>query len=99
MNGISDHVHVYVEEARVQASKPLEVIEGPLMDGMNIVGDHFGSGKMSLPQVIKSTRVMKKTAAYLLPFMDKEKKDKMISECLDPNDFYGNGLSYHRRER
>ena len=99
MNGISEHVHVDVEEARVQASKPFEVIEGPLMDRMNIVGDHFGSGKMFLPQVINSTRVMKKTVSYLLPFIDKEKKDKMISECLDPNDFDVTGFSTHGRER
>lgn len=54
---------------------------------MNIVGDLFGSGKIFLPQVIKSARVIKKAVVYLLPFMDKEKKDKMISEGLDPNDF------------
>ena len=63
------------------------------MDKMNIVGDLFGSGKMFLPQVIKSARVMKKAVAYLLPFMDKEKKDKMIAEGLDPNDFDENDES------
>ena len=99
MNGIYEHVHVDVEEARVQASKPLEVIEGTLMDKMNIVGDLFGSGKMFLPQVIKYARVTKKAVAYLLPFMDKENKDKMISECLDPNDFDVTGFSTHGRER
>ena len=63
-----------VEEARQKHAKPLDVIEGPLMAGMNIVGDLFGSGKMFLPQVVKSARVMKKAVAYLLPFMEAEKQ-------------------------
>src|SRR5690606_21096945 len=63
-----------VEEARQQYAKPIEVIEGPLMDGMNVVGDLFGSGKMFLPQVVKSARVMKKAVAYLLPFIEAEKE-------------------------
>ena len=61
------------EEARQQAARPLDVIEGPLMAGMNVVGDLFGSGKMFLPQVVKSARVMKKAVAYLMPFMEAEK--------------------------
>ena len=85
VNGISEYIDGDVEEARHLCSKPLEVIEGPLMDGMNIVGDLFGSGKMFLPQVIKSARVMKKAVAYLLPFMDKEKRDNLIAQGLDPD--------------
>ena len=86
INGISEFVDEDVELARQECSKPLEVIEGPLMDGMNIVGDLFGSGKMFLPQVIKSARVMKKAVAYLLPFMDAEKRQAMIERGLDPDD-------------
>jgi 5-methyltetrahydrofolate--homocysteine methyltransferase len=86
VNGISEFVVNDVEEARQQCSKPLDVIEGPLMDGMNVVGDLFGSGKMFLPQVIKSARVMKKAVAYLLPFMDEEKKQNLIAQGLDPDD-------------
>jgi 5-methyltetrahydrofolate--homocysteine methyltransferase len=62
-----------VEEARTSAKRPLDVIEGPLMSGMNIVGDLFGSGKMFLPQVVKSARVMKQAVAYLMPFMEQDK--------------------------
>jgi len=87
VNGISEFVIPDVEEARNMCSKPLEVIEGPLMDGMNVVGDLFGAGKMFLPQVIKSARVMKKAVAYLLPFMEEEKKQKMIEDGLNPDDF------------
>ena len=76
-----------VEEARQKAEKPLHIIEGPLMDGMNIIGDLFGAGKMFLPQVIKSARVMKKAVAYLIPFMEQEKRDKMIAEGKNPDDF------------
>jgi len=86
VNGISEFVNKDVEEARHKVSKPLEVIEGPLMDGMNVVGDLFGAGKMFLPQVIKSARVMKKAVAYLLPFMDEEKRQKMIEEGKNPDD-------------
>jgi len=74
VKGIADYVEEDTEEARQKFERPLHVIEGPLMDGMNIVGDLFGSGKMFLPQVVKSARVMKKAVAYLLPFMDEEKK-------------------------
>lgn len=72
VKGVIDHIDADVEEARQQYEKPLHIIEGPLMDGMNVVGDLFGEGKMFLPQVVKSARVMKKAVAYLLPFMDVE---------------------------
>merc|ERR1712176_1240040 len=85
INGISQYIDKDVEEARQQAEKPLHIIEGPLMDGMNIIGDLFGAGKMFLPQVIKSARVMKKAVAYLIPFMEQEKRDKMIAEGKDPD--------------
>lgn len=74
VNGITEFVDADVEQARLQADKPLDVIEGPLMDGMNVVGDLFGAGKMFLPQVVKSARVMKKAVAYLLPFIEAEKQ-------------------------
>lgn len=73
VHGIDAYAEVDTEEARQQSSRPLDVIEGPLMDGMNIVGDLFGAGKMFLPQVVKSARVMKKAVAYLLPFIEAEK--------------------------
>ncbi len=73
VHGIDAFVDGDTEEARQQASRPLDVIEGPLMDGMNVVGDLFGAGKMFLPQVVKSARVMKKAVAYLLPFIEEEK--------------------------
>lgn len=72
VKGILDYVEVDVEEARQQVERSLKVIEGPLMDGMNVVGDLFGAGKMFLPQVVKSARVMKKAVAYLLPFVEAE---------------------------
>ncbi len=75
VNGITDYIEQDTEEARLKYPKPLHVIEGPLMDGMNVVGDLFGSGKMFLPQVVKSARVMKKSVAYLLPFIEQEKVD------------------------
>jgi 5-methyltetrahydrofolate--homocysteine methyltransferase len=74
VKGLVDHIDQDVEEARLKYVRPLLVIEGPLMAGMNIVGDLFGSGKMFLPQVVKSARVMKKAVAHLLPFMEAEKK-------------------------
>ncbi|MBZ0124198.1 MAG: dihydropteroate synthase, partial [Roseovarius sp.] len=73
--GITDYIEEDVEEARARAARPLHVIEGPLMDGMNVVGDLFGAGKMFLPQVVKSARVMKQAVAYLMPFMEKEKAE------------------------
>jgi 5-methyltetrahydrofolate--homocysteine methyltransferase len=73
VHGITDFIETDVEEARMRAKRPLDVIEGPLMSGMNIVGDLFGSGKMFLPQVVKSARVMKQAVAHLMPFMEQEK--------------------------
>jgi len=73
VHGVTDWIETDTEEARVQVERPLHVIEGPLMDGMNVVGDLFGSGKMFLPQVVKSARVMKQAVAYLEPFMEAEK--------------------------
>lgn len=73
VKGIVDYITEDIEEARQKFDRPIQVIEGPLMDGMNVVGDLFGSGKMFLPQVVKSARVMKKGVAYLLPFIEAEK--------------------------
>ncbi|MGB5539593.1 MAG: methionine synthase [Gammaproteobacteria bacterium] len=75
VKGITDFIEQDTEEARLKAGRPLDVIEGPLMDGMNVVGDLFGAGKMFLPQVVKSARVMKKAVAYLMPYMEAEKGD------------------------
>jgi len=74
VKGITDFIEQDIEECRKQYDKTLSVIEGPLMDGMNVVGDLFGAGKMFLPQVVKSARVMKKAVAYLLPYLEAEKK-------------------------
>jgi 5-methyltetrahydrofolate--homocysteine methyltransferase len=74
VKGIIDHVDADTEEARQKYGRPLEVIEGPLMAGMNVVGDLFGAGKMFLPQVVKSARVMKKAVAYLTPYLEEEKR-------------------------
>jgi 5-methyltetrahydrofolate--homocysteine methyltransferase len=79
VHGITDFIEADTEEARVAAKRPLDVIEGPLMDGMNVVGDLFGSGKMFLPQVVKSARVMKQAVAYLMPFMEKEKAERQAA--------------------
>ncbi|MES1220003.1 MAG: methionine synthase, partial [Bacteroidota bacterium] len=76
VNGITDYIDIDTEEARQKYSKPLEVIEGPLMDGMNVVGDLFGAGKMFLPQVVKSARVMKKSVAILTPYIEAEKEER-----------------------
>jgi 5-methyltetrahydrofolate--homocysteine methyltransferase len=73
VHGITDFIETDVEEARRNAPRPLAVIEGPLMDGMNVVGDLFGSGRMFLPQVVKSARVMKQAVAYLMPYMEQDK--------------------------
>ncbi len=80
VKGIDQYIVEDVEEARQKASKPLEVIEGNLMTGMNVVGDLFGSGKMFLPQVVKSARVMKKAVAYLEPYIEEEKLKNPVSE-------------------
>ncbi|MDP3802493.1 methionine synthase [Brevundimonas sp.] len=76
VNGITDYIDADTEEARLSFDRPLHVIEGPLMDGMNVVGDLFGSGKMFLPQVVKSARVMKQAVAWLEPYMEAEKAGK-----------------------
>ena len=75
VKGITNYIIEDTEACRQRAARPIEVIEGPLMDGMNVVGDLFGEGKMFLPQVVKSARVMKKAVAYLMPFMEKEKEE------------------------
>jgi 5-methyltetrahydrofolate--homocysteine methyltransferase len=80
VKGIDAHIIDDTEEARLQFVRPIEVIEGPLMDGMNVVGDLFGSGKMFLPQVVKSARVMKRAVAYLFPFIEKEKEEKGVTQ-------------------
>ena len=79
VNGITDYVDIDTEEARQKYARPLDVIEGPLMDGMNIVGDLFGSGKMFLPQVVKSARVMKKSVAILTPYIEAEKEERRLA--------------------
>ena len=73
VKGIDTYIEIDTEEARVKLGRPLLVIEGPLMDGMSVVGDLFGAGKMFLPQVVKSARVMKKAVAHLTPYMEAEK--------------------------
>jgi 5-methyltetrahydrofolate--homocysteine methyltransferase len=80
VHGLTDFITEDTEEARLEATRPLHVIEGPLMAGMNVVGDLFGSGKMFLPQVVKSARVMKQAVAYLLPFMEQEKAEKGLTQ-------------------
>ncbi len=79
VNGITEYIEADTEEARLAAKRPLDVIEGPLMDGMNIVGDLFGAGKMFLPQVVKSARVMKQAVAMLLPYMEAEKGQARVT--------------------
>mgnify|MGYP005991848739 CR=1 FL=1 len=85
IKGIPDFAEADAEEARLKYDRPLSVIEGPLMSGMNVVGDLFGSGKMFLPQVIKSARVMKKAVAHLIPFMEAEKAAALAAAGLDPS--------------
>ncbi len=80
VHGITDFIEADTEEARAKAAKPLDVIEGPLMAGMNVVGDLFGAGKMFLPQVVKSARVMKQAVAYLQPFLEAEKRASGLTE-------------------
>jgi 5-methyltetrahydrofolate--homocysteine methyltransferase len=79
VKGIDAHIVDDTEEARQLFPRPIEVIEGPLMDGMNVVGDLFGSGKMFLPQVVKSARVMKRAVAHLIPFIEKEKEERGVT--------------------
>src|SRR5690606_9760754 len=83
INGITEYIDQDTEEARLKYARPLEVIEGPLMDGMNVVGDLFGAGKMFLPQVVKSARVMKKAVAWLLPFIEQEKLDNEAATSVN----------------
>src|SRR6187401_714723 len=85
VKGVTQFVVEDTEEARQQYDKPLQVIEGPLMDGMNVVGDLFGSGKMFLPQVVKSARVMKQAVAYLIPFIEAEKVNSGAAASKDTN--------------
>ena len=80
VHGITEFIEADTEEARQKYARPLEVIEGPLMDGMNIVGDLFGSGKMFLPQVVKSARVMKKSVAVLTPYIEEEKRNNPLAQ-------------------
>ena len=80
VHGIANFIEEDTEEARLQAERPLHVIEGPLMAGMSVVGDLFGAGKMFLPQVVKSARVMKQAVAYLMPFMEKEKEEQGLAQ-------------------
>jgi 5-methyltetrahydrofolate--homocysteine methyltransferase len=80
VHGIGNYVEQDTEEARLRAARPLHVIEGPLMAGMSVVGDLFGAGKMFLPQVVKSARVMKQAVAYLMPFMEKEKEELGLAQ-------------------
>ncbi len=89
VHGIVDYIEEDTEEARQKLPRPLEVIEGPLMDGMKIVGDLFGSGKMFLPQVVKSARVMKRSVAYLEPFMEAEKEKARLEGRVETRQ--GNG--------
>jgi 5-methyltetrahydrofolate--homocysteine methyltransferase len=79
VNGITDYIDIDTEEARLKYPKPLDVIEGPLMAGMDVVGDLFGSGKMFLPQVVKSARVMKKSVAVLTPYIELEKEQRRLA--------------------
>ncbi|MFY7653178.1 MAG: methionine synthase [Chitinophagaceae bacterium] len=81
INGITDYIDADTEEARLKYAQPLDVIEGPLMDGMNVVGDLFGAGKMFLPQVVKSARVMKKSVAVLTPFIEAEKEARKAASA------------------
>jgi 5-methyltetrahydrofolate--homocysteine methyltransferase len=85
VNGITDYIDADTEEARQKYPKPLDVIEGPLMAGMDVVGDLFGSGKMFLPQVVKSARVMKKSVAILTPYIEKEKEEKAARGEISPS--------------
>ena len=85
VHGIVDFIEADVEEARHRYQRPLEIIEGPLMDGMKVVGDLFGAGKMFLPQVVKSARAMKKAVAYLEPFMEQERQEGREGQEGEPN--------------
>ncbi len=85
VKGITDYIDEDTEQADLEAERPLHVIEGPFMDGMNVVGDLFGAGKMFLPQVVKSARVMKKSVAYLMPFMEADKSAATKAQRQNPH--------------
>jgi 5-methyltetrahydrofolate--homocysteine methyltransferase len=89
VHGLVDFIEADTEEARQRAARPLDVIEGPLMDGMKIVGDLFGAGKMFLPQVVKSARVMKRSVAYLEPYMEAEKEQARLEGRADDGPGHG----------
>ena len=91
LKGLTDHIVDDTEEARQKYGRPLHVIQGPLMDGMNVVGDLFGEGKMFLPQVVKSARVMKRAVAYLEPFMEAEKAESEAAGETEPTQRTGRG--------
>ncbi|MBS1779237.1 MAG: methionine synthase [Bacteroidetes bacterium] len=93
VNGITDYIDADTEEARQKYPKPLDVIEGPLMDGMNVVGDLFGSGKMFLPQVVKSARVMKKSVAILTPYIEAEKEERRKAMLLSGEEHQQSGAA------
>ena len=97
VHGITEFIDEDTEEARQQADRPLEVIEGPLMSGMNVVGDLFGEGKMFLPQVVKSARVMKKAVAYLVPYIEAEQDG--ADEDREAIDHQHAGEDFHRLRR
>ena len=96
--GITTYIVEDTEEARQQAERPIHVIEGPLMDGMNVVGDLFGAGKMFLPQVVKSARVMKQAVAHLLPYIEAEKAAP-ASRPGQGQDHHGHGQGRRARHR
>ena len=97
VNGVTEYIETDVEEARQRSTRPLDVIEGPLMAGMNVVGDLFGQGKMFLPQVVKSARVMKQAVAYLMPFMEADKSERSIGR-QDPARHRQGRRARHRQE-
>ena len=86
LKGLTDHIEADTEEARQKLGRPLDVIQGPLMDGMSVVGELFGAGKMFLPQVVKSARVMKRAVAYLEPFMEAERQSQADGSAVAPVD-------------
>merc|ERR1719324_836582 len=92
VKGIDKHIVDDCKEVQDAGEKPLNIIEGPLMNGMNVVGDLFGSGKMFLPQVIKSARVMKKAVGHLVPFMEEEKRAEALAKGEDPDQPKWNGV-------
>ncbi len=100
VHGITDFIAEDVEEARLKAPRPLAVIEGPLMDGMNVVGDLFGSGRMFLPQVVKSARVMKQAVSHLMPYMEQEKDGRaaLVVERQDRDGHRQGRRARHRQE-